>query len=625
MAEQRLVRRAVKLTAALSIFNIMFSGGCAPVGSVNTRAGGYRDGELNGVGNYSGENASVGPQISDDYQEMKEWNFNSRMNKRSSANRNPAGETLLSDEQVLAQVQEREAPRKTKTYQYYNPSDPRADQDGFVSIELPDDARPVAKQQKDYHNAEFASDDQFADNDQQFSGYSSASKSNSGYDNRQLALNDVESRYRPESQQRQMEYQPVTQGQQYRPDQPALPPLPAGINPMGQPESLNGGYAQPADGQPLIKAARVTGITVNGQLPANTVNQTMTPVVQQPNMQSTGGAVNSWQQTPATQPSLSSNQGYYATQSQPSTNGYALPRLDSNPANTPVFYAGGNTTPQATINNQLASMPVNNVQVTPDTKVIRARAEYAPALQAQAGITNVDELAVNLERLLRNDPDNVDLQMALRYAYAARGEHDRALQELDMIPIEKQRDSIALARATILSSQLTSSNDPMVANSALSAIRSLQDKIANKADLKISTFKVCSRVDNFGQYQEIAKNYLEAGNACEVLIYCELENYQYLQDDEGKYSTSLHAEITLFDSSLNVLQQVSDDVVDTPSYNKRKDFFLRGPFKIPQLKAGKYQIVISMEDKVAGKRALAARYNFEVKGRDFSTGSELTN
>lgn len=625
MAEQRLVRRAVKLTAALSIFNIMFSGGCAPVGSVNTRAGGYRDGELNGVGNYSGENGLVGPQISDDYQEMKEWNFNSRMNKRSSANRNPAGDALSSQGQSVAQVQERETPRKTKTYQYYNPSDPRADQDGFVSIELPDDARPVARQQEDYHNSGLARDVATVDNDQHFSGYTSPSGGNTGYDNNQLALNDVEARYRPESQQQQMEYQPVAQGRQYRPDQLALPPLPAGVQPVVQPNTINDSYAQPVVSQPLIKAARVTGITVNGQVPADGASPTMTQGLQQPNMYAAAGAVNSWPQAQATQPTLTNNQGYYGSLSQSSTNGYALPRLDSNPANTPVFYAGGNSAPAATINSQLASMPVNNVQVTPDTKVIQARAEYAPALQPQAGISNVDELAVNLERLLRKDPDNVDLQMALRYAYAARGEHDRALQELDMIPIEKQRDSIALARATILSSQLTSSNDPMVANSALSAIRSLQDKVANKADLKISTFKVCSRVDNFGQYQEIAKNYLEAGNACEVLIYCELENYQYMQDDEGKYSTSLHAEITLFDSSLNVLQQVSDDVVDTPSYNKRKDFFLRGPFKIPQLKTGKYQIVISMEDKVAGKRALAARYNFEVKGRDFSAGGELSN
>lgn len=544
----------------------MFSGGCNYPGPATTGTGGYRNNDLNGVARgYSGENGSDGSGVPVG-QELTEWNFNSRMDKSSSANRNPATAVRMSGSDMSAEgaVTDGKGQVPTKLYTYYNPNDPHADRDGYVTVELPDYSN---NRQPSIQSGATAS--QYASHETQ--------------PGMVVAGSEVQSQLNAQSQAEDVSGQPRTLlSQQYQPDQPALPPLPGNIQP---------GLAQAglAASEPMIKPAVVTGITVNGQNPVLVGYSPETSSVP---------AVPATTQTSWSAPSVV--QGAVQT----SGTDLAMPRLQDDGQNTtsqlPVVYAG-----------------------TGQNTAIAARAEYsAPALQRPA-VSNVEDLAASLEKLLSDNPQNVDLQMALRYAYAARGEYDKALQELKMVPIENQRDSIALARATILSSQLAANNDPMVANSALSAIRSLQDKVASKADLKISTFKICSRVDNFGQYQEVAKSYLETGNACQVLVYCELENYQYKQDEEGKYSTSLHAEITLFDASLNVLQILSEDVVDTPSYNKRKDFFLRGPFKMPQLKAGKYQIVISMEDKVAGKKALAARYNFEVKATTTGDAAEI--
>jgi len=132
--------------------------------------------------------------------------------------------------------------------------------------------------------------------------------------------------------------------------------------------------------------------------------------------------------------------------------------------------------------------------------------------------------------------------------------------------------------------------------------------------LKVSTVKICTKVDGFGRYEELATGDLSSGKNRWVEVYCELENYTNKQNSEGMYTSSIHAEITLYDESYRPLVQLDEDVPDKPTFSPRRDFFLVGTMQIPQLSAGRYSIVVKVEDKIAKKVSRQKEIVFQVGG-----------
>ncbi|MBN1766624.1 MAG: hypothetical protein JW860_15320 [Sedimentisphaerales bacterium] len=228
---------------------------------------------------------------------------------------------------------------------------------------------------------------------------------------------------------------------------------------------------------------------------------------------------------------------------------------------------------------------------------------------------NIYKMINDLEGYVSSHPDELKAQLALRLLYSSYGKDERALTHMPSLSGDQSR-ALTLARAMLLTAQATDPDDPYsaeTANQALEALNQLSEQVAEKADLIIPCLKICNKVNGFGQYEEISPEQLQAGQPLNILVYCELQNYKNKMNEEGKYYADLHAEITLFDAGYKVLAQLKEDVTDTPSFNQRHDFFLRGPLSVPQLGAGKYEIVVVIEDKTAGKRARPQRYQFEVK------------
>ncbi len=648
MANLNNVGRGMLFSAALSTTLALFSGGCSPSSpSSYDYNNGPAANKMSVMSNDNiGENNRYGRGADNGYSQLNDWNFNSRMGQKPSG-KNSAN-AVRNDSMIQPSASD------GKTIQVFEPDNSEADRDGFVTYILPSTAEsnsaasyentsnPVvnnnssaaAKNASAYNNQyntnaaanNLNNRNQLqnnvpltqTDNAGQFTGYGNQQNNQNNSNNNWRQLNSNTSQqsandsypgnrsYHAASAQQPLisqnlsrNYQGSVQSDMYR------------SNNSGNLSSRN-----------LLQPAEITGIYYDKQQDASLQSGIQqTPVSES---KSSPLALDS------NVSSMRNNQVQdYNKENKIDTygNGYATPRIEGYKVESelPQYTAKKDinsqpflsTVSEKTDRNSQPALNVGRIDVgsgQSDTKTLPAVAEYNRYMNPANVVGNTQELIFNLEQLLKKEPGNLELQMALRYAYAAHGEHDKALQELAMVPLEKQKDSMALARAAILGVKAHESNDPMFANNALSAVKILEDKIADQADLKISNFKICNTVEDFGRYQVIADNALESGRSREVVVYCELENYKYQKNEDDKYFTLLHAEITLYDASLNILEQISEDVRDTPSLNKRKDFFLRGPFKVPTLKPGKYQIVISVEDKIANKRALAARYSFEVKG-----------
>jgi len=231
---------------------------------------------------------------------------------------------------------------------------------------------------------------------------------------------------------------------------------------------------------------------------------------------------------------------------------------------------------------------------------------------------NMEDVIRQLEKYSANGPQDLNVQLALRCLYQAYGLEDKAAAPLEDTPQTEKADSQALAKALILAGQAikqNNQNNPELANRTLQALESLRQEIADRADLQISTLKICQEAPKaFGQYQEFPLTDLQSGKAKTIWIYCELDNFKTKANEEGKYFSRLNAEITLYDADFRIVTQFPrSEVRDAPSVKPRRDFYLRGSLNLPDLKPGKYQLVMVVEDLIAGKTARPGRIDFEVK------------
>jgi len=235
-----------------------------------------------------------------------------------------------------------------------------------------------------------------------------------------------------------------------------------------------------------------------------------------------------------------------------------------------------------------------------------------------AAVNTIEQTIADLERYVMLHPDNMQTQMALRLIYNAYGRDDKALESLPTMSMENQAQMKALTQAILLAaktSQAANKTNPDMANQALKALDKVCEKLAEKACLSISRLKICGEVKGFGNYKEIDKKELETGSPRRIYVYCELQNFRTKLNEQNMHVTDLHADITLFDSAYKPQLRIDKDVPDTPVHNRRRDFYLHGWLDLPKLSPGKYEIFVSIKDKIADMTAPPQRYEFEVKSR----------
>ncbi|MCK5270798.1 MAG: hypothetical protein KAJ46_08440, partial [Sedimentisphaerales bacterium] len=259
--------------------------------------------------------------------------------------------------------------------------------------------------------------------------------------------------------------------------------------------------------------------------------------------------------------------------------------------------------------------PVAVPRPVPDSTVPGNRVDTS---RSPAAVNTMEQTIADLERYVTLHPDNMRTQMALRLIYDVYGRDEKALENLPTMSMDSQAQMKALTQAILLAARTTQATDeikPDIANQTLEALDKICEKLAEKAPLAISNLKICGGVTGFGNYKEIDKKELETGRPRRIYVYCELRNFRTKLNEQNMHVTDLHADITLFDSAYKPLLRIDKDVPDTPVHNRRRDFYLHGWLDLPKLSPGKYEIFVSIKDKIADMAAPPQRYQFEVKSR----------
>ena len=258
----------------------------------------------------------------------------------------------------------------------------------------------------------------------------------------------------------------------------------------------------------------------------------------------------------------------------------------------------------------------------PEPLLIRSEPEPAFSRQQQRRqkIDSVKATVEDLFQRIKENPDDTERQLSLRFLYLAYDQKDKALELIPDVPAQKQAEAITIVRAAMLTAQTgsddTATSQTDTANRALEALHNLQTSVAEQADLAVAHLEICrdQSVKGFGQYEPIPPSLLAGGESRTVQIYCELKNFKSRLNAEGKYVTNIAAAIELVDEDYRSIYQLpKSEIPDVPSFHPRHDFFFRGQIKLPQLAPGKYELVVKVEDKFAGKLARPYRRAFEVK------------
>lgn len=216
----------------------------------------------------------------------------------------------------------------------------------------------------------------------------------------------------------------------------------------------------------------------------------------------------------------------------------------------------------------------------------------------------VVEALKSVQQQIEDNPNNLYLQKMSRMLLATAGYEEQALQPIEGLSDEENRQVSDLLRM-LLAMQSSTPTTPEEATSHLATIERLREELMGIAELQIPKVKLCKLVDGFGVYEQFDSYEFAAGRSQPVLVYCELKNYALKTDEAGMHHTRLKVALDLYNARGSTAQPgLSIPNVEDISSNKRNDFYLSPIYTLSSsLPPGEYTLKVTIQDMNANKVA----------------------
>lgn len=148
---------------------------------------------------------------------------------------------------------------------------------------------------------------------------------------------------------------------------------------------------------------------------------------------------------------------------------------------------------------------------------------------------------------------------------------------------------------------------------AVQLVEGVLSALREAAAVRIARSALCTRVEGFGQYEPFTDYTFLAGRTTKMIVYTEIENFSHRaarSDDPGMDTMSgadlvaveLTQELRLWHDADGSMQwRKPEQPIIEVGRNKRRDFFLVQQVELPPtLSVGKYNLKITIRDKVSG-------------------------
>ena len=209
--------------------------------------------------------------------------------------------------------------------------------------------------------------------------------------------------------------------------------------------------------------------------------------------------------------------------------------------------------------------------------------------------------------------DRIALEARLRLLCLAADRRDDALRSRPGTSLVEQE--FWSKEAYGIAALLDTAKEPDAQRRAAVAaphLRQAAERLGEIGGLAVKNLHFCTEVKGYGSFVSFSQDEFRPGQ--EVLLYCEVENFQSKLNEKG-YHTALKARYQVFDASGNRVAEKDLGLKEEHCQNRRRDFFVPYFLWMPkQVSAGKYQLKLTLEDVHAGQTAEAS-IEFGVKDK----------
>ncbi|NQU75533.1 MAG: hypothetical protein HQ546_04355 [Planctomycetes bacterium] len=230
----------------------------------------------------------------------------------------------------------------------------------------------------------------------------------------------------------------------------------------------------------------------------------------------------------------------------------------------------------------------------------------------------VTEFLAAMESQVAENPNDLQLQLKMRFYLLAAGQDDKALEPIPAFS-EEENAEIADLLQMMLSVRDQRHGKPTSEQAAkrLMALKTLERDLVRFADLQIPKVVLCTRVNGFGVYDEIPSYTFVTGRSYTIIVYWELRHFTVNANSAGEYKTMLNVRLALHDGQGRIVHNKADPGVQDVSSNRRNDFYLQSTFSLPRtLPAGQYTLKVTTEDPIGNKVATAVAQPIVLKEMD---------
>ena len=220
-----------------------------------------------------------------------------------------------------------------------------------------------------------------------------------------------------------------------------------------------------------------------------------------------------------------------------------------------------------------------------------------------------DELLVLLSAKLRRDAaySSVPLREYLLDAATLMLDPSRRVSPDDLYDLnDRERKLLSQMQGFFIEigKQLETTRDP---ETIVDAVNKLARGLGSDDRLEIPSFKLCTSVQSFGNYDEVKSTSFVRGQAHEIITYIEVANFKPNATIDNRFKTVLTQESELYtDSDGTLIFKQPAVTANDFCRNIRNDFFLVRHLTLPaNLSVGSYYLKVRVKDEITQQQAEA--------------------
>ena len=246
------------------------------------------------------------------------------------------------------------------------------------------------------------------------------------------------------------------------------------------------------------------------------------------------------------------------------------------------------------------------ISATPDANLPAAAGdgEAVPAAASMAPVGSTIER--RLAQRVRDYPKDLDGQLDFQLLLFIQGQPVPQPSSLSGLRSEDRELLSAVMDGLTNFRAAVRSDDNLQLSSKTRPLLDMADRLRTQSELNLPTVALCSEVDSFGVYKPIDSSRFIAGRSNEVIVYCEVQNFQSRLTSDSQWQTQLTEEMVLYtDSGLPIWPAKSNPQPVTDLCRQlRHDFFIAKRVTLPQnLTIGRYVLKMTVTDLTANRVA----------------------